>query len=798
MPTDIERLVVRIEATQRQFEKQLKNANRTANRSAQSIEKRFNKMNKSVSASSALAGRSINRLLLGVGTALSVREVTNYADAWTSAGNKIRAASQITNVQTRSLSDLNNIATETRSGLEETVDLYARLLRSAAPLGKTELEVATATEIATKAFKAGGAAASEQASGILQLGQALGSGFLQGDELRSLRENAPLIAQAIADEFKTTIGGLKQLGAEGKLTSDRVFNAIINGQSKIEAAFAVTDKTIGEGFTLAKNAVIELVGAFDNGARGSEGIGNSLANLSVFLNESTEAAKRFGAQFAEALKVVGEVAGTAGDALNNVGLGFDDTVQALGEGFRNLIEGIKLLIATATGASEALSQAFLNAVAAVGNGGAAIANAAISAVESIINGIISGLQNVVKAINKVISSANSVNPFSDVPTITIPLKAEFERFQGDFGANNIGVADAFKGEFERVKGVLDDGERDIQNAFSRISTASGRLNGGEKQAEEFVNSLPGAPSKSDRGVKATPSAVSGGASKSANKVQKFIQDTHSETQALRDQIAAIGLAGQELAKTEARQAAYNKLKQQGIKITPELTAIIEREAEAVANLTEQLENGEISQERFMTAVDGVADSLAGALVAGESLKDGLRSVFQGIATDILSSGIKKAILGQFPSGGGGGGLLGGLLGGSGGFLGGVGKILGFEDGGFTGTGGKSEPKGVVHGGEFVFSKRATQKAGVANLEALHNNLRGFENGGFVGNVPNVSRPPASLSQRHVIDLRVTGNGVGIEQVGTISREISEIVSLQIVEQNNKRVPSIVSEAQGRT
>src|SRR5690606_168511 len=103
----------------------------------------------------------------------------------------------------------------------------------------------------------------EQAAGILQLGQALGSGFLQGDELRSIRENAPLLAQAIANEFGVTIAKLKDLGAEGELTTDRVFKAILNAQKEIDAIFGTTSSTIAEGFTRVQNALTEYIGQAD-------------------------------------------------------------------------------------------------------------------------------------------------------------------------------------------------------------------------------------------------------------------------------------------------------------------------------------------------------------------------------------------------------------------------------------------------------------------------------------------------------------------------------------------------------
>src|SRR5690606_39474757 len=61
-------------------------------------------------------------------------------------------------------------------------------------------------------------------------------------------------------------------------------------------------------------------------------------------------------------------------------------------------------------------------------------------------------------------------------------------------------------------------------------------------------------------------------------------------------------------------------------------------------------------------------------------------------------------------------------------------------GGYTGDGGTYEPAGVVHRGEYVMSKKATQRIGVANLEAMHNlALKGFADGGFVGTTPAVRR-----------------------------------------------------------
>lgn len=95
-------------------------------------------------------------------------------------------------------------------------------------------------EIMAKNYALGGASAAEQASSMYQLVQALGSGTLAGDELRSVREGAPLAAKAIekfAQQVHGTTKSLKEMGSEGLITSDMVVAAILNMQGETEKAF---------------------------------------------------------------------------------------------------------------------------------------------------------------------------------------------------------------------------------------------------------------------------------------------------------------------------------------------------------------------------------------------------------------------------------------------------------------------------------------------------------------------------------------------------------------------------------
>ncbi|PJR94794.1 hypothetical protein CN878_08915 [Ochrobactrum sp. 695/2009] len=239
-------------------------------------------------------GNSLNKGLAAVGSVLGTNEVRKYADQWTSAENMLKTATAATGMQTRSLKDLRAGADDARVSVEDYVDLYARMVRSASGVAKSESEIALATNLVSKAFKAGGASAQEQAAGILQLGQALGSGVLQGDELRSLRENAPIVAKAIADEFGVTVAKLKDLGAEGKLTSDRVFRAIINAQKSIESQFAATNATIGDGMTAINNAMLQYIGT----AGDVTGISATVSRALILISQNFDQVADAGMQLA--------------------------------------------------------------------------------------------------------------------------------------------------------------------------------------------------------------------------------------------------------------------------------------------------------------------------------------------------------------------------------------------------------------------------------------------------------------------------------------------------------------------
>ncbi|MCJ2876525.1 hypothetical protein JUM41_19945 [Rhizobium pusense] len=205
----------------------------------------------------------------------------------------------------------------------------------------------------------------------------------------------------------------------------------------------------------------------------------------------------------------------------------------------------------------------------------------------------------------------------------------------------------------------------------------------------------------------------------------------------------------ELAVYQAQQEA----KRAGITLdAQELAAIREK-----ITLTSQLDtkNKEVaaSSEGLKTAQEYFAQSftssLSGLLTGTTTLNDALKNLLNSL----IDATLQAALLGKGP--------LAGLFGGAGGGL--LSSLFGFADGGYTGDGGKYEPAGVVHKGEYVMSKKATSRIGVGNLEALHRGaLGGYAEGGFASNAPAIRRPDLKAAN---------GNGAPVQNI-TISAPVT--------------------------
>ena len=182
-----------------------------------------------------------------------INEIKQTADAMMSLSSRIKLVTKDEAERLRVESTLYEMANRNRASLEDLGDLYYKTASSAKQFGATQEDVLKLTDIVSKSLIVGGADTAQQKSTILQLSQALSSGVLQGDELRSLRENAPRLMQEIAKNMGTTMAGLKEMGAKGELTTQRLMQAILQSGGAIEGEFARMTPTIGQAITVIGN-----------------------------------------------------------------------------------------------------------------------------------------------------------------------------------------------------------------------------------------------------------------------------------------------------------------------------------------------------------------------------------------------------------------------------------------------------------------------------------------------------------------------------------------------------------------
>lgn len=151
-------------------------------------------------------------------------------------------------------------AQRSRSQYEGTVDLYSRLARNTKGLGASQSDLLQVTETINKAIQISGVNAESANAALVQLGQGFASGALRGDELNSVLEQTPRLAEAIATGMGVTIGQLRALGQEGKITAEAVFNALKTQAGIIDDEFSKLPVTVGAALTQISNSLLKFVG----------------------------------------------------------------------------------------------------------------------------------------------------------------------------------------------------------------------------------------------------------------------------------------------------------------------------------------------------------------------------------------------------------------------------------------------------------------------------------------------------------------------------------------------------------
>ncbi|QIF94002.1 tape measure protein [Proteus vulgaris] len=234
--------------SQRQLEQRLNRMDDSFNRTSQSVNNTERSMLSLSKVAASLAGY------------LSASMVASYSEAWTELNNKlsnsVRASESLIDVTQRVF----DISQATRSSLDATATLYARLERGTREYNTSAADLAKLTSIINQGFIVSGATAQEAENAIIQLSQGIASGVLRGEEFNSVAEQGSRLMVALADSMGVGIGQLRKMAAEGKLTTDVVVKGLLSQGDAIGKEFAKTTRTMSQAFQEAGNNLTKFLG----------------------------------------------------------------------------------------------------------------------------------------------------------------------------------------------------------------------------------------------------------------------------------------------------------------------------------------------------------------------------------------------------------------------------------------------------------------------------------------------------------------------------------------------------------
>ncbi|KQE43860.1 phage tail tape measure protein [Acinetobacter pittii] len=245
-----------------------------------SIERKGDFATKSMDALS-VATRQLAGYMAGL---VTVSAAISKMDTYTGLQNRLKLVTSSQVELNKATEDTFRIAQKTYSAWDSVLQVYQRFSDNAKTLNLTMDDTAQLTETVSKAVAISGASAEAADAALVQFGQALASGTLRGEELNSVMEQTPALAKAIAKGMGITVGELRSVAAEGKITSQEIVKALRNVESDVDALFAKTDITIGQSLTLLNNEITKFVGEAGKGSGAAQVLAGSVQTLASNLD----------------------------------------------------------------------------------------------------------------------------------------------------------------------------------------------------------------------------------------------------------------------------------------------------------------------------------------------------------------------------------------------------------------------------------------------------------------------------------------------------------------------------------
>ncbi len=732
MSVEYERLAVLLEARVGDFEKKIANASRNAERNFKRVETTSARMQARLNSTYSGIAASAAKAFALIGGAQGFRQLS---DSGTRITNSLKVAGLAGEELEGVYQKLFTAAQKNAAPLETLVQLYGRVSLVQKELGVSSDEIISLSSNVALALRASGQSSQEASGALLQLSQALGAGVVRAEEFNSILEGAPTILQAAAAGIKQAEGSVAKLRAimlEGKLSSKAFFDGINAGAPVLEQKVAGAVLTVDQRLENLRTALTNAVRKFNDSTQAANTFGGAIDNMANFVNSV-------------------DMDGLASD--------IQYVIEKLNAGAK-AAQDFAEWVGKASGLQN-IGQGAISALDSDGDGKLSVLGGALG-----IESTIKGSQKLVDNTQKRLDLEKQIAEIKANPANVLG-QAEIRQLEGQIKALQ-------EAQTRTASSIIQDV---LNDKPLKYPTSAPTIIGGSGETKT-VNGKKFTPvDLTDKKYQVTGDKDGKSSRKRADGYAREVEQIAKRTAALQAETAAqAGLNphlndyGHSIEFARAKQELLTAAQEAGVKITPELTASVEDLAAGYANAVVESERlsekqDEIrrrAEEAMETAKDvtrGMIDGFIEGASAADILADSLKKIGNALINDVLNNIFKINNAGG--SGGGLFSLFSGLFGGGASKYAGLSGGL-FADGGYTGDGGKYQPAGVVHKGEYVFDQAAVKAAGgPAAMEAMRRGLKGYADGGYVGSMSSMP----TLSAPSLPDIKsIMGGGTSIAPV----------------------------------
>lgn len=579
--------------------------------------------------STSVATAAFTLALGGIALAVSRfgQVAADMADQWSDMNARVGLAIGNMDGSAAIMDRLSDVAMRTYSSLELSAESFIRNSTVLKELGKATSEQLDFTESLNLAFVVSGAKAQRAAQLQEALGRAMASGALRGLELNTVIENGGRVAEVLAEELGVGTNQLRALGAQGKITSEVIYNALTKRLEQLREEAELMPATIGDGFLLLRNSFLTLVGTFDQQYKISQSLAEALVGLSQNLDTVAKSAVVAGSAL---------LAAFSGSIL----AGIRAVTFAIGVGLVNSVR--VLTVAMMSNPLSALAGAIAIAVTWITQFG----------------------EETYKVGNTTIHVGNTMKAVwtTIVESISMAITAAV-----GLGKVLVNIATFnWSGASDAAKAAAQD----IADSASRVA-----------ESWREITSIPGTDRFAFAGNMALHlSPVPAPRPQEEwepNEFEKEVARIRKRAESLANEAKVVGLATYESEKYLTMQRLIAAAHEAGLKINDELLRQIDEEASALARRTAAYEEAVEAQRRLDDLRDTFQSSMSGFardIARGTNALDSLASALQRVADKLIDmavnnlfenafgkQGTSNSFFGNLANGSGSGGLFGGML-----------------------------------------------------------------------------------------------------------------------------------------